>query len=237
VSGLVELMRRVVRSELARTSRSTLGVVTAVHAHAAEDDENNYEVDVRLKHDDLELRRLPVSVPHVGAAAPARVGDLVLVQPLDGELHQALVTARFYHADERPPLHEEDELLTEHRVADGTLNHLRFAKDGSIVLQRDVTKPADNSEAKTTIRIDGASGDVEIAAGKDVVITLARDASISITSKGLPIDIACKKLTIDGETQITGKVTIDGDTTVNGKLQVAGGGKTTTITGGEIKGG
>jgi hypothetical protein len=224
VTGMVEIVRRVVRSELARAATSTLGVVTAVHAHTAEDDENNYEVDVRLKHDDLQLQRLPVTVPHAGAAAPARVGDLVLVQPLDGELNQALVTGRFYHADERPPLHEEGEVLLEHRVPDGTLNHLRFAKDGSIVLQRDVTKPEDNSEAKTTVRIDGASGDVRIAAGEDVVIELVHDGEVKITATDKPVGVTCKTLTVDGDAKI------------NGKLEVVTGGKTTTIKGGEIAG-
>jgi hypothetical protein len=225
---MLELVRRVVRSELARTRTSALAVVTAVHAHTAEDDENNYEVDVKLKHDDLELKRVPVSVPHAGAAAPARVGDLVLVQPLDGELQQSLVTGRFYHVDDRPPLHQEDEVLLEHRVADGTLNHLRFAQDGTIVLQRDVTKPEDNSEAKTTLRIDGASGDVKLTAGDAIVIELVNDGEIRITADGKPVGIACDKLTVDGE------LLVKGNSEVDGELKVVTSGKTTTIKGGEI---
>ena len=66
-------------------------------------------------------------------------------------------------------------------MPDGTLNHLRFAADGSIVLQRDVTKPEDNSEAKTSIRIDGSSGDLEIKAGDDVLLEMK---SAKITWKG-----------------------------------------------------
>ena len=225
---MLELVRRVVRAELARTRTSTLAVVTAVHAHTAEDDENNYEVDVKLKHDDLELKRVPVVTPHAGAAAPARIGDLVLVQPLDGEFHQALVTGRFYHLDDRPPLHQEDEILVEHRVTDGTLNHLRFAQDGSIILQRDVTKPEDNSEAKTTLRVDGASGDVTLTAGEKIVIELVNDGEIKITADGKAVTITCDKLTVEGELNVTKASQFDAE------VKVKTGGKTTTITGGEI---
>ena len=63
-------------------------------------------------------------------------------------LNQPLVVGRFYHADDRPPLHHDGEVLFEHRVPDGTLNQLRFTDDGSIFIQRDVTKPEDNTEAK-----------------------------------------------------------------------------------------
>ena len=153
----MEVIQQVVRQELARRRTALLGVVTGVFAHTEADDDNNYEVDLRLKHEDLELRRVPLAVPHVGVAAPARVGDLVVVQFVDGDLNQPLVTGRFYHADDRPPLHHEGEVLFEQRVPDGTLNHLRFTDNGSIFLQRDVTKPEDNSAAKTSIRIDGAA--------------------------------------------------------------------------------
>jgi hypothetical protein len=180
VSRIVEIIRSVVLEELARNRGSLLGVVTTVYPHGAEDDENNYEANVRLKHEDLELSRVPIAIGHVGVAAPPRAGDLVLVQFLNGDSNQPLVTGRFYHADERPPLHKEDEILFEHRVADGTINHLRFADDGSIFLQRDVTKPEDNSEAKASVKVDGPSGDIEISAGEKLLVTLTHDEQLQI---------------------------------------------------------
>src|SRR5829696_467521 len=187
MSGIVEIIRRVVQQELARNRGTLLGVVTTVHVHEAENDENNYEADVRLKHENLELRRVPIAVGHVGIAAPPRVGDLVLVQFLNGDSNQPLVTGRFYHAGDRPPLHKEDEILFEQRVSDDTLNHLRFAADGSIFLQRDVTKPEDNSEAKASIKIDGSSGDIEIKSADDTFILLKNTGEIQMTAKAKPI--------------------------------------------------
>src|SRR5690349_13859178 len=217
------LIQQVVRQELGRRRTCLLGVVTGVFAHSDADDDNNYEVDLRLKNEDLELRRVPLAVPHLGVAAPARVGDLVVVQFVDGDLNQPLVTGRFYHADDRPPLHREGEVLFEQRVPDGTLNHLRFTDDGTIVLQRDVTKPADNSAAKTTVRIDGASGDLQIMAGDKVVVKIANDSTLTIT---------CDSLAVTADNGVT----VKGDMEVQGDLKVSGGGGSTTISGHEIKG-
>jgi hypothetical protein len=224
VSRIVEIIRRVVLEELARNRGSLLGVVTTVYPHGAEDDENNYEANVRLKHEDLELRRVPIAIAHVGVAAPPRTGDLVLVQFLNGDSNQPLVTGRFYHADERPPLHKEDEILFEHRVADDTLNHLRFADDGSIFLQRDVTKPENNTEAKASIKIDGKSGDIEIKAAETIVILMKNDGEIQMTADDKPINISASKMTVTG------------DVDINGDLKVANNSGSTTISGHEITG-
>ena len=253
MSRVVELIRRVVQQELARNRSSLLGVVTAVFPHQAEDDENNYEANVRLKHEDLELRRVPIAIGHVGIAAPPKVGDLVLVQFLDGDSNQPLVTGRFYHADERPPLHLEDEVLFEQRLTDDTLNHLRFAADGSIFLQRDVTKPEDNTEAKATVRIDGPTGNVEIkpandletiisidgetgdvriASGEKIVVALTHDDSIEITADGQPVAVNCGEMTVTAPDGMT----VEGNLDVNGDLKVSGGGHSTTISGNEIMG-
>jgi hypothetical protein len=224
MSGLIEIVRRVVEQETARNRASLLGVVSTVFPHTAEDDENNYEVNVRLKHENLELRKVPVAVAHVGVAAPPREGDLVLVQFINGDLNQPVITGRFYHNDERPPLHQEDEILFEQRVSDNTLNHLRFTADGTIYLQRDVKKPEDNSEAKTSLRIDGATGNLEIKVGDKLTVTLTGDNEIQITADDKPVNVNCSKLTVNG------------DMDLNGKLVVSDGTHSTTIEGNSIGG-
>jgi uncharacterized protein involved in type VI secretion and phage assembly len=225
MSRIIELIRRVVQQELARNRGSLLGVVTTVYPHEAADDENNYEANVRLKHEDLELRRVPIAVGHVGVAAPPRVGDLVLVQFLNGDSNQPVVTGRFYHADERPPLHWEDEILLEHRVTDDTLNHLRFAADGSIFLQRDVTEQGENdSEAKATIKIDGKTGDIRITSGEQIAVVLTHDEN------KISVDCGTMKVTTREGMTVTGNVTVEGDLKVTNKAT------NTTIKGNEITG-
>lgn len=215
MSRIMKTIQGVVRQEMGRSRGSMLGVVTTVYPHLTEDDENNYEANVRLKHEDLELRRVPIAVSHVGVAAPPRAGDLVLVQFVGGDPNQPLVTGRFYHAGERPPLHKEGEILFEQRVSDGTLNHLRFADDGSIFLQRDVTKPEDNTEAKTGIMVE-KEGNVEIRVGEKIKIRLTVDDET--------VAIECTKMKIKG------------DVDINGVLKVEKDGQSTTISGHEITG-
>jgi hypothetical protein len=228
MSELLELMRRVVREELAARRGPLLATVSAVYAHEDKDDARNFEADVRLKHEGLDLQKVPIAVSHVGVAAPPRVGDLVLVQFLDSDLQQPLITGRFYHEEDRVPLFKEDEVLFEHRLPDGKLNHLRFAADGTIYVQRDVTKPEDNSEFKAGIKID-PEGVIEVKTGDKVVITL-KDGEIDIKSDGGPIKFTCDQLTIDGKLQVTG------ETQLKDKLKV-GTGMGTTIDGNEITGG
>ena len=230
MSNVLELVRHVVAQELARHRSSCFGVVSAVFPHTAEDDENNYDVNIKLKHEELELRKVPLAVTHVGFAAPPRVGDLALVQFINGDLNQPVITGRFYHEDDRPPLHKEEEVLFEHRVGE-KLNHLRFAADGSIFLQRDVTKPEDNSEAKTSIRIDGGTGDLEIKVGDKLTVMMKEGAEIQITADGKPVKVQCEEMNIVGKVKITGDVNIDG------VFASKSGGTKTTITGSTIEGG
>jgi hypothetical protein len=164
------------------------------------------------------------------------------------------VTGRFYHADERPPLHKEDEILFEQRVPDGTLNHLRFAADGSIFLQRDITKPEDNSEARATIKIDGETGNVEIkpandlktaisidgetgdvriTSGEKIFVALTHDDNIDIMADGQPITVNCDTMKVTAANGMT----IEGNLDVKGDLKVsADSGPSTTISGNEITG-
>lgn len=237
MSQIIDIIRCVVQQELARTRTSLLGVVTAIFAHEAKDDSNNYEASVRFKHEDWELTRIPIAVDHTGAASLPVVGDLVLVQFIDGDLNQPVITGRFYHEDNRPPLHKVGDVMFEQRYEENNspkINQLRFGADGAIYLQHDVTKPEDNSDAKATIKIE-PNGDVTISANKKVVIKLTNDSKLEITADDLPFDIKCKKLTVTGDAEITGKTTIGGDTTINAKLTVGTATKTTidgsTITG------
>ena len=214
---MIELIRRVVKLELAQQRGSLLAVVTRVFPHTQADDDHNYEVDVRLKHEELELQRVPVAVGHIGLAAPPRIDDLVLVQFVNGDLNQPLVTGRFYHADDRPPLHRADELLFEQRLPDGTLNQLRFASDGTIYLQRDVTRPEDNSAARASMSIDGDRGTITAQVGDGVILRLTSDNRL---------EIHADQINIQGPTTITGDLVVQNQAGVK-----------TTISGNEITGG
>ena len=239
MNPLLDLIRRTVREELALHRGPQLGTVTALVAHEGADDSANLEVDVRLKHDGLELPKVPVAVPHVGVAAPPRVGDLVLVSFVDHDLQQPLVTGRFYTDSERAPLFKADDVLFEHRVPDGTLNHIRMAADGSLFIQREVKKPEDNSEATAGIRID-PQGLIELKSGDDFVLTIdPQGGKVTLLSKDKPVEITCQTLKVDGNVEVTGTLKVAKDATLDQKLTVSGDGKISgvSISGTNISGG
>lgn len=221
MTGTIDIMRRVARAELATRRGCRLAVVTATRPHEAEDDENNYEVDVRLKHEDLELRRIPVCTSIPGFTASPRVDDLVLVDFLDGDLAQPIVIACLYHAADRPPIHADGELIIEHRAPDDTRNQLRFAADGSIQLQREVTK-TDHSEATARILLD-QDGTIRITVKDKITLTLAEDG-ITLDAPNVPVSVKCDGLIVEA------------DVTVKGELKVEGSSGSTTINGHEITG-
>jgi hypothetical protein len=208
--GVVSVIRRVVQQELSAVRGVSLGVVTATFPHNAADDQNNYEVNVRLKHEDLELRHVPIVTSHIGTVAPPLVGDLVVVGFIDADINHPIVVGRLYAnadpEDRLPPLHKDDEVLIEHRVSD-TINQLRFAADGSIYLQREVTKPEDNSEAKASVKL-AANGDIELLASPKIMILLKNDGEIQIKADGKPLKIDCQKMTVNGEMEVNGDVTM-----------------------------
>ena len=183
---------------------------------------------------------MPIAVSHVGVAVPPRVGDLVLVEFLDHDIQQPLVTGRFYHDQERAPLFKQDEVLFEHRLPDGTFNHLRFAADGSIFLQRDVKKREDNSEFLAGMRID-PEGLIEFKTSDDVVVTLdQKNGKIAVLCKDKPIEITCDKLTVDADMQVKKNLTVDNaprGRRLNGTIKGTGKISSVTISGTDITGG
>ncbi len=233
MNELMDLVRRAVREELALRRGPQLATVTALAAHESDDDTHNYEVDVRLKHDGLKLPKVPVAVPHVGIAAPPRVGDLVLVSFVDHDIQQPVVSGRFYHDQERAPLFKQDDVLFEHRLPDGTLNHLRMASDGSLFLQRDVKKPEDNSDFLAGIRID-PQGLIELKSGDEFVLTIdPQGGKVTLLAKDKPVEVTCQKLTIDANVEIKKTLTVKGDGTIEGTGKIS----SVTISGTEITGG
>lgn len=243
MSSFIEIIQNVVDQEMGRWRAPELGVVTAIFPHEKDNDEHNYEINLRLKHQDLELKKVPLAVPYMGVATLPKIGDLVLVEFIGGDLNQPVVTSAFYHADERPPFHKGGELLFEQRVPDDdkTINHLRFTPDGTIFLQRNVKKLEDNSDALTSLKIDGKTGDVlttlgkklslllsnaddkpkvELKVGDKITITITDADGIKIEASDKAVDLTCKTLSVKGDTSIEGKVDIKGDTKIDGKTTI-----------------
>ena len=209
MSSMVEVIRSVVRRELAAVRGPALGVVTDVHPHTGDNDDFNEEVDVRLQYEDAQLARVPVAVGLPGAAAVLEVGDLVLVQFLGGDLQQPFVTGSFHTADARPPVRTTDNHIVEQRVDGKPRNRLTWDKDGALTVER-------------------------LNSGGSVVATVLLDAdgNVSVTADKKDVTIKCATFTVQGHAVVDG-----GNFTVkDGTVTATHSSKTTTIDGNTITG-
>lgn len=217
MNNMLEIVRKTVALEMEAKRGCLLGVVNEGFPHTTADDDNNYEVDVTLKNQGLTLRRVPVAVGCMGIAVLPTVGDLVLVQFLNGDLNQPFVTGCFYNADTRPPVFQENDVVLE-RIA------------------------GDDAKTKTIIRIGGEDGSIEINVGDKVSLELTSD-QITMVGDKVSLKMTSDQITIEGNVQIKGdlvvengnKTTIQGNVEIKGDLVVQNGGKT-TISGNTITG-
>jgi hypothetical protein len=170
VSDLVGLVQAIVGDMLEGFRTAELGVVTALHSHEAGGDKNNYECDLRLRDSGLELKKVAIATDRVGAVAMPNVGDLVLVQFLNGDVNAAIVTGRLHTDQARSPEAKPKELVYVSPDADeGGVRriHLELPKQNKLTLTDDEVVL---EMGKTTVTVEN-DGKVEVKTNdKDVLI-------------------------------------------------------------------
>jgi phage baseplate assembly protein gpV len=196
MSDLVALVQAIVADLLEGFRTAELGVVTALHSHESASDKNNYECDVRLRDSGLELKHLAIATHRVGAVAIPNVGDLVLVQFLNGDVHSAVVGSRLYSDQARPPEAKAKESVYVSPDADESgvrRIHLELPKSNTLTLDDDKVVL---EMGKTTVTVEN-DGKVEIKTNdKDVVL------SDSSGNNLLKLEIQAGTGTLKGQTKV-----------------------------------
>ncbi len=100
--SLIATLRAIVRHELEALRLPELGVVTEVFPGSSGGD-GNHQANVRLQGSGLEVQRAAVAVGRLGLAALPRVGELVVVAFLGGDLNAAVVLGSLYDEKIQPP--------------------------------------------------------------------------------------------------------------------------------------
>lgn len=115
--SIIGIMKKVAEHEAHKISILELGVVTSVFPHASDSDKDNYQCSVKLKHrkqpdgSDFELRKVPVSTPHIGLANIPNIGDLVVVGFLNGEINAPIILGRLYNDEDVPPQNDVGQMI------------------------------------------------------------------------------------------------------------------------------
>jgi len=167
---IVEIIRKIVENEIRKLHIAEIGVVTSVFPHSSDSDKNNYECNVKLKYRDLELRKVPVATQQIGLANIPHVGDLVLVNFINGSINAPVVVGRLYNDEDRPPLSKEEEIVYIPPYSENSdLKRVRMEFPGGMVLS--VKDDVATIEAnKTTLTLE-RDGNVQIKSRKSVRIS------------------------------------------------------------------
>ena len=216
MSTIVNTIQEIIRHEMRCLRVTELGVVEAVYPHSADDDNDNYGCDVRLKNSGLLLKRVPVATGHIGTAAIPNIGDLVLLTFDKGDVNQPIVIGRLYNDEDRPPLNNPDEIIFRLPLAEADGKTIKAA----IRNLRDSTPPREilvEMSPKITVRItdgtvratagktemkleqpDGSGGTVTVVAGR-TKITMNQDGDVAIEAAGAMTLKATRDLTLEGQ--------------------------------------
>ena len=202
MSDVIDIVRAVIREELARHRLPELGIVTEVFPHDSGSSPNNHQVNVRLRSTGVELQRAAVAVPRPGFSLLPRVDDLVVIAFLNGDLNTPVVLGSVYSDTVQPP----EGTALEHVYVPGDEGDSavrRFylelpsgtkltVNDDAIQLESGGTKIELQRDGDISIECSGkmtfkAGGDLAIEAGGNIDIKATANATVkgvAVTAEG-----------------------------------------------------
>jgi phage baseplate assembly protein gpV len=191
----LDVVRAVIRDEGRRHHFPEIGIVTQVFPKSSDGGKENHQVAVKLPASGVELIRAQVVVGRLGLAALPRVGDLVLVVFVHGDINSPIVIGTLYDHQQHPPKAEAAEVV--YHVPDDAASgvrrlHIELPSGATITLDDDLL----------SIKMGGTSidvkrdGDVEIVSANALNITSSGD--LAIESQGNIAIKAATKLELSG---------------------------------------
>ena len=184
MSGMVEVIQSIVEAEIRKVHLTELGMVTSIFSHAGESDKENYECNIQLKNRDLELRKVPVATQIIGLSNIPKVGDMVVITYVNGNINAPIIIGRLYTDEDRPPVSSGEEVVYVPPYSKNS-DLRRFAMElpsgVKITINDDLVGI---SAGGTTLRIN-RGGNVEVQSAKEVKIVAKED--MSILAKNLSI--------------------------------------------------
>lgn len=206
MSSLLSVIQAVVRDELSGWRSLELGTVTEVFTNAGGQSDHNLECSVRLRGSGLEVMGVPVAVARPGVSAVPRVGDLVVLGFVGGDLNGPVVLGALHDEESRAPDGQPDEVVYtvpddggERRLEIQLPNdNLITVTDSAVSITYGGTSFDLRSDGDVTIEAAGnltlkAGQAVSIEAGTELTakaITAAIEASAEAKLKGAMTSIA-----------------------------------------------
>ncbi len=195
---LFDSIRQIVRDELGRIRTTELATVQKQHPHA-KGDTDNYSCTVVLRDSGIVLGHVPVLTHRIGAAAIPAVGELVVVQFLNGDVNSPVIVGCLYNDEDRPPPNEDGQAVW----------HLPLGAGDDDAVHMEMHS---NGSRKALLKL-GSGLDLTLQDDDPVVSLKVGDASLTMKKDGT-IELKGKDVTIEGSGKVTLKA--DSDLTLKG---------------------
>lgn len=189
MSDMVQLLRAIIRDELARRRGPELGIVTTVYAHDSGSSENNHQVSVRLRETGIELQHVPVLVSRLGLSMLPKAGDLVLVIFIDDDINAPVIVGSVYDESILPPEGKAAEVVYMPADPDDSSIrrlHLELA-NGSLMTVDDETLTVQLGDTELVVKKDGdvtLKGAAKLEVKMQSDITLEASGNLELKAQG-----------------------------------------------------
>lgn len=205
MTAIVPAIRAIIREELAARRLIELGVITQVFTNDGGSGENSLEVNVRLRGSAVELQKVPLAVGRLGLSLAPRVGNLVVLGFVGGDLNAPVVLGALYDEQLLPPDAAAEETVYKilDDAADGKRRfELQLPNDRKVTVE-DAKLVITMGSTTVTVEADGA---ITLEAGGD--INLKAQGAVSIEAGGAAT-IKGASVTVEGQ----GEAKLKGATT------------------------
>lgn len=218
MSALVPALQALVRDELGAVRSIELGIVTQTFTNKGGTGDSNIAIAARVRGSALELQHIPVAVGRLGLSVSPRVGDLVVLAFVGGDVNSAVAIGFLYDEQTLAPDASPTELV--YVVPDDENDDDR---------RLEIQLPNGNKLTVKDGRIDIAMGQTTIAVESDGAITLDAAGDVKLHAQGALSLAADKDISIEAQ----GAATLKGATgaTVSSDAQAQLKGSQTTISG------
>jgi phage baseplate assembly protein gpV len=181
---LLETIQKIIREELGQIRTSELAIVQAQHPHASDSDQDNYACTVKLRNSEIVLKQVPVATPRIGTVSIPAVGDLVLVNFINGDINAPIITNSLYNDVDRPPVNEAGQAIWHLPLGAGDSDavhaELHSGDRRELTLQLGDGISINIRDDDPVIELTVDSGKASIKIDRDGAITLKSSSSIQI---------------------------------------------------------
>lgn len=107
MSNLYDTITQIVRQEMQQLRSAEIAVVQELHPHEVDGDKDNYACTVVMRDSDIVLKKVPLCSGRLGFVAIPDIGDVVLVQFVNGSVNAPVIVGSLYSEASRPPANSE----------------------------------------------------------------------------------------------------------------------------------